>query len=168
MRKLLIAALVLALVLGVTGSSLAQVGLALGARSHVPLKDIPNTDFDKNHLSLLGGLRCKAAWFIVDADIDYRPKMGDVTYSLTPKVSFLVDILGSGFYAGAGIEKTYVEWASEKSEWSDLYYVLQVGVEIGGGSPSLILDTYYDSPTFSLKDIETEFITFGARLLWYL
>ena len=167
MRKLVIAALVLALVVGVTGSSLAQVGLTLGARSHVPLKDIPDTDFDKNHLSLLGGLRFKAGWFILDADIDYRPKQGDVTSSLTPMISFLVDILESGFYAGAGVQKTYVEWASEKSEWSDLYYVLQVGVEIGGGSPSLVLDAYYDSPTFSVKDIDAQFITFGARLLWY-
>ena len=167
MKKLLIAALVVVLVLGVTGSSFAELGLGVGTRYHVALKDIEDTDFDQNYLSFLGGLRYRVGWFILDADVDYRPKAGDVTYSLTPKVSFLFDILGTGFYAGAGIEKTYVEWASEESEWSDLGYVLQAGKEIGLGPVSLILDAYYDSETFSVKDIDTDFITFGARLLWY-
>lgn len=167
MRKLVIVVIVVTLVLGMSGSSFAQVGFGLGTRYHVPLKDIPDTDFDKSHLSLLGGLRFKATWFILDIDVDYRPKMGDVTYSLTPKASFLVDILGSGFYAGAGIEETYVKWASEESEWSELTYVLQVGKEIDLESLSLILDAYYESANFSLKDIDTNFITFGARLLWY-
>ena len=51
MRKLLIAALVLTLVLGVTGSSFAGLGLGMGTRYHVPLKDIEGTDFDQNYLS---------------------------------------------------------------------------------------------------------------------
>ena len=167
MRKFFLAGLVLALVLGVTGSSFARVGLGMGTRYHVALKDIQGTDFDKSHLSFLGGLRFKVIWLILDADVDYRPKVGDVTYSLTPKISFLLDILGTGFYAGAGIEKTYVKWASEEPEWSDLSYVLQVGKEIGLGHLSLILDAYYESATFSLKDIDTDFISFGARLFWY-
>ncbi len=167
MRKLLIAALILTLVLGVTGSSFAGLGLGMGTRYHVSLKDIEGTDFDQNHLSFLAGLRYKVSWLILDADVDYRPKAGDVTYSLTPKISFLVDILGTGFYVGAGIEKTYVKWASEEPEWSDLGYVLQAGKEIGLGPLSLILDAYYDSAALPLKDIDTDFITFGARLLWY-
>ena len=167
MRKLLISALVLVLVLGITGSSVAGLGLGMGTRYHVALKDIDGTDFDQNHLSFLGSLRYKVSWFILDADVDYRPKAGDVTYSLTAKISFLFDILGTGFYVGAGVEKTYVKWASEDPEWSDLGYVLQAGKEIGLSDLSLILDAYYESATLSLKDIDTDFITFGLRLLWY-
>jgi len=169
-RKLFIALIVLALVLGLSGSSFARVGLGVGTRYHVALKDIPGTDFDQNHLSFLGGLRLKVIWLVLDADVDYRPGVGDVAYSLTPKISFLVDILGTGFYGGAGIEKTYVKWVSEDPEWSDLIYVVQVGREIGLGPLSLSLDAYYEyygSETFSLKDIDTNFITFGARLFWY-
>jgi len=166
-RKLLIGALVLALVLGLSESSFARVGLGVGSRYHVALKDIPGTDFDQSHLSFLGGLRFKVMWLILDADVDYRPKVGDVTYTLTPKLSFLVDILGTGFYAGAGIEKTYLKWASEKGEWSGLTYVLQVRREIGLGPLSLILDAYYEPTSPSLKDIDTNFITFGALLFWY-
>jgi len=167
MRKLLIGALVLALVLGLSRSSFARVGLGIGSRYHVALKDVPGTDFDQSHLSFLGGLRFKVTWLILDADVDYRPKVGDVSYSLTPKLSFLVDILGTGFYAGAGIEKTYLKWASETGEWSDPTYVLQVGREIGLGPLSLILDVYYEPTSPSLKDIDTNFITLGARLFWY-
>lgn len=167
MRKLLIGALVLALVLGLSKSSFARVGLGIGSRYHVALKDVQGTDFDQSHLSFLGGLRFKVTWLILDADVDYRPKVGDVSYSLTPKLSFLVDILGTGFYAGAGIEKTYLKWASENGEWSDPTYVLQVGREIGLGPLSLILDVYYEPTSPSLKDIDTNFITLGARLFWY-
>jgi len=66
MRKLLIAALVLTLVLGVTGSSFAGLGLGMGTRYHVSLKDIEGTDFDQNHLSFLAGLRYKVSWLILD------------------------------------------------------------------------------------------------------
>jgi hypothetical protein len=166
-RKLLIAALLLVLVLGLTGSSFARIGLGIGSRYHVALKDIQGTDFDDSHLSFLAGLRLKVIWLILDGDVDYRPGGGDITYSLTPKISFLVDILGTGFYAGVGIEKTYVKWALEEAEWSKLTYVLQAGREIGLGPLSLILDAYYEQPTLSLKDIEAGFITFGARLFWY-
>jgi len=169
-RKLFIALIVVLLVLGLAGSSSARVGLGIGSRYHVPLKDIEGTEFDQSHLSFLGGLRFKVIWLILDADVDYRPGVGDVAYSLTPKISFLVDILGTGFYAGAGIEYTYVKWVSEDLEWSDLIYVVQVGREIGLGPLSLSLDAYYEyygSETFSLKEIDTNFITFGARLFWY-
>ncbi len=170
MRKFFIALIVLLLVLGLTGSSFARVGLGIGTRYHMALKNIPGTEFDQSHLSFLGGLRLKVIWLILDADVDYRPGVGDVTYSLTPKISFLVDILGTGFYAGAGIEKTYLKWASEDPEWSDLIYVVQVGREISLGPLSLSLDAYYEyygSGTFSLEEIDTNFITFGARLFWY-
>ena len=167
MRKLLIVLIVLALVLGLTGSSFARVGLGVGGRYHMALKDIPGTEFDQSHLSFLGGLRFKVIWLILDADVDYRPGVGDVTYSLTPKISFLVDILGTGFYAGAGIEKTYVKWALEEAEWSDFTYVLQAGREISLGPLSLILDAYYESPSPFSQEIDTNFITFGARLFWY-
>lgn len=168
MRKVLIAVVVVALVLGVTGSSFAGLGLSVGTRYHVSLKDIPDTDFDKSHLSFLAGLRHRAGLLILDVDVDYRAKMGDVDYSLTPKISFLVDILGTGIYAGAGIEETYVQWASGDAGWSDLNYVLQAGTEIALEPLSLILDAYYESANFSLKEIDTSFITFGARLIWYL
>jgi len=166
-RKLLIVLIVLALVLGLTGSSFARVGLGVGGRYHMALKDIPGTEFDQSHLSFLGGLRFKLIWLILDADVDYRPGVGDVTYSLTPKISFLVDILGTGFYAGAGVEKTYVKWALEEAQWSDLTYVLQVGREISLGPLSLILDAYYESPSPFPQEIDTNFITFGARLFWH-
>ncbi len=169
LKKIIVAAAVLVLLLGIGTSSFAAVGLGAGARYHVALKNIPGTSFEESHLSFLGGLRLKVVWFILDADLDYRPlPQEDVIYSLTPKLSFLVDILGTGFYAGAGLEKTYMKWTSQTPEWSDLTYVLQVGREMNLGPLSLVLDAYYESLAFSLKDIDTKFITFGARLFWYL
>jgi len=168
-KKVLVLVVILALILGIGGTSWATRGVAFGSRYHMPAKDIPGTDFDRSHLSFSGGYRYRSNGLILDADIDYWPGVGDVTYSVTPKISLLFDIVIIPIYAGLGVEKTYVEWSSGDKEWGDLTYVLQLGAEIVNLGPfTLLLDAYYDSTTLSLKDIDVDFITLGARLIWYL
>jgi len=168
-KKVLVVAMILALILGIGGTSWATRGVAFGSRYHIPVKDVVGTDFDRSHLSFSGGLRYRGNGLILDADVDYWPGLGDVTYSVTPKISVLLDIVILPIYAGLGVEQTYVEWSSGDKEWGDLTYVLQLGAEIVDlGSLTLLLDAYYDSTSLSLKDIDASFITLGARLIWYL
>jgi hypothetical protein len=169
-KKTLVVALITSLVLGIAGTSFgASRGIAIGTRYHMPAKDIAGTDFDESHLSFSGGFRYKANGLILDVDVDYRPTAGDVTYSITPKVSLLFDLMILPIYAGAGAQKTYVKWSSGDGEWGDLTYVLQAGAEIIDlGSLTLLLDAYYDSSVLSLRDIDAGFITLGLRLIWYL
>ena len=169
MKKVLVVVVILALMLGIGGTSWATGGVAFGTRYHIPVKDIGGTDFDKSHLSFSGGYRYKSNGFILDADVDYWTGVGDVTYSVTPKISLLFDIVILPIYAGLGVQKTYVKWDSDDTEWGDLTYVLQLGTEILDlGSLKLLLDAYYDSTNLSLKDIDVGVITLGARLIWYL
>jgi len=105
---------------------------------------------------------------VLDFDVDYRPAMSEIDYSLAPKISLLIDVPLIPIYAGMGLRKTYVKWASGNPEWSELTYVLQAGWDlIALGPLSLILDAYYESTSFSVKDIDIASITFGARLFWY-
>ncbi len=164
----LIAAVII-LVTGLTCSSaLAKIDIGLGTHYNMALEHIDISSFDKSHLSYVASVRAKAAWFILDGSLDYRPNPGvDISLALSPRISFLVDILGSGIYGGVGVQKTYIRWTSGTTEWSNLSYILQAGWEIGLGALSLSLDAQYESPTFSL-DIDPGFITFGARIFFSL
>jgi len=144
-----------------------KVGIGLGTHYNVALRDIDISNFDDSHLSYVVSLRTKAAWIMLDGGLKYRPNLGDISYTFSPRISFLVDILGSGIYGGAGIQKTYTQWTSGTSEWSNLTYLLQAGWEVRLGALSLSLDAQYESPIFSLQDINTDFITFGARVFIY-
>ena len=164
--------LIVTVVILITGlaysSALAKIGIGLGAHYNVALKDFDTPSFDKSHLSYIASVRAKAAWFILDGSLDYRPNPGvDISLTLSPRISFLVDILGSGIYGGVGVQKTYIGWTSGTPEWSNLAYILQAGWEIGLGALSLALDAQYESPDFSL-DIDPGFITFGARIFFSL
>ena len=159
---------IVAVIILITGlaysSALAKIGIGLGAHYNVAAIDI--SGFDKTHLSYVASVRAKAAWFILDGSLDYRPNPGvDISLTLSPRISFLVDILGSGIYGGVGVQKTYIGWTSGTPEWSNLAYILQAGWEIGLGALSLSLDAQYESPVFSL-DIDPGFITFGARIFF--
>lgn len=157
------------LIAGLTYSSaLAKIGIGLGAHYNVALDAIDIYSFDNSHLSYVASVRAKVAWFILDGSLDYRPKPGvDISFALSPRISFLVDILGSGIYGGVGVQETYISWTSGTPEWSNLSYILQAGWEIGLGALSLSLDAQYESPTLSL-DIDPGFITFGARIFFSL
>jgi len=144
-----------------------KMGIGLGTHYNVALKDIDISNFDNSHLSYVASLRTKTAWVMLDGSLDYRPNLGDISYAFSPRLSFLIDILGSGIYGGVGVQKTYIQWTSGGSEWSNLAYVLQAGWELGLGDVSLSLDAQYESPVFSLQDINTDFITFGARIFLY-
>lgn len=164
--------LIVAVIILVTGlacsSALAKIGIGLGAHYNVALDAIDISSFDKSHLSYVASVRIKAAWFMLDGSLDYRPDPGvDISWTLSPRISFLVDILGSGIYGGAGVQQTYIRWTSIPPELSDLAYILQAGWEISLGALLLALDAQYESPVFSL-DIDPGFITFGARIFFFL
>lgn len=156
------------LITGLTYSTAAgKIGIGLGAHYNLALRNIDISSFDNSHLSYLASVRAKAAWFMLDGSLDYRPNPGDdISFTLSPRISFLVDILGSGIYGGVGMQKTYIGWTSGTPEWSNLAYILQAGWEISMGALSLSLDAQYESPVFSL-DIDPGFITFGARIFLY-
>jgi len=164
--------LILTVIILITGlaysSALAKIGIGLGAHYNVALKDFDTPSFDKSHLSYIASVRAKAAWFMLDGSLDYRPNPGgDISFTLSPRISFLVDILGSGIYGGVGVQKTYIHWTSITPELSDLAYILQAGWEISLGALSLALDAQYESPVPSFQDIDPGFITFGARIFLY-
>ena len=163
--------LIVAMIILITGlaysSALAKIGIGLGAHYNVAAA-IDISSFDKSHLSYVASVRAKAAWFILDGSLDYRPNPGsDISLTLSPRISFLVDILGSGIYGGVGVQKTYIHWTSGTPEWSNPAYILQAGWEIGLGALSLSLDAQYESPVLS-TDIDPGFITFGARIFFSL
>jgi len=147
--------------------ALGEVGIGLGTHYNVALKEIDISNFDNSHLSYVASLRTKTAWIMLDGGLEYRPNLGDISYTVSPRISFLVDILGSGIYGGAGVQKTYIQWTSGTSEWSNLTYLLQAGWEVRLGAISLTLDAQYESPIFSVQDINTDFVTFGARVFIY-
>ena len=165
----IVAMIVLIAVLAYSYPALAKIGIGLGAHYNVALDAIDISSFDKSHLSYVPSVRAKAAWFILDGSLDYRPNPGsDISFTLSPRISFLVDILGSGIYGGVGVQKTYIRWTSGTPEWSPgLAYLLQAGWEMHLGALSLVLDAQYESPVFSL-DIDPGFITFGARIFFFL
>jgi len=164
---LLMAMIVLIIGLAYSAAS-GKIGVGLGAHYNVALEELDISSFDKSHLSYIASVRAKAAWFMLDGSLDYRPNPGgDISLTLSPRISFLVDILGSGIYGGVGVQKTYIHWTSGTPEWSNLAYILQAGWEIGLGALSLSLDAQYESPAFSL-DIDPGFITFGARIFFSL
>lgn len=167
-KKIRLIVMVILLITGLACSSaLAKIGIGLGAHYNVALKDIDISSFDKSHLSYVPSVRAKVAWFMLDGSLDYRPNPGsDISFTLSPRISFLVDILGSGIYGGVGVQQTYIRWTSITPELSNLTYILQAGWEISLGALSLSLDAQYESPDLSL-DIDPGFITFGARIFLY-
>ena len=165
--------LIVTVIILITGlaysSALAKIGIGLGAHYNVALEAFDISSFDKSHLSYIASVRAKAAWFILDGSLDYRPNPGgDISLTLSPRISFLVDILGSGIYGGGGVQKTYVYRTLGTSGFSPGFtYLLQAGWEISLGALSLSLDAQYESPDLSL-DIDPGFITFGARIFFSL
>ncbi len=164
--------LIVTVIILITGlaysSALAKIGIGLGTHYNVALKEIDISSFDKSHLSYVASVRGKAAWFMLDGSVDYRPNPGDdISYIISPRISVLVDILGSGIYGGVGVQKTYIQWTSITPEVSDLAYLLQAGWEISLGALSVALDAQYESPVPSFQDIDPGFITFGARVFLY-
>ncbi len=164
-KKIALIGAVIILVTGLACSSaLAKIDIGLGAHYNVALEDIDISSFDKSHLSYVASVRARAAWFMLDGSLDYRPNPGvDISLALSPRISFLLNIPGTGIYGGVGVQKTYIRWNPGTPEWSGLAYILQAGWEIGLGALSLSLDAQYESPTFSL-DIDPGFVTFGARI----
>ena len=161
--------LIVTVIILITGlaysSALAKIGIGLGAHYNVAAIDI--SGFDKTHLSYVASVRAKAAWFMLDGSLDYRPNPGgDIALTLSPRISFLVDILGSGIYGGVGVQKTYIHRTLGTSGFSPGFaYLLQAGWEIGLGALSLSLDAQYESPALP-TDIDPGFITFGARIFF--
>lgn len=149
-------------------SALAKIGIGLGAHYNVALQEIDISSFDENHLSYIASVRAKVAWFMLDGSLDYRPNPGgDISLTLSPRISFIVDILGSGIYGGVGVQTTYVQRTLGISGWSaGLAYLLHAGWETSLGALSLALDAQYESPDLSLN-IDPGFITFGARIFLY-
>ena len=163
----IVAIIVLIAALAYSCPALGKIGIGLGAHYNMALENIDISSFDKSHLSYVASVRAKVAWFMLDGSLDYRPNPGgDISWTLSPRISFLVDILGSGIYGGVGVQKTYIYWTSIPPELSDLAYILQAGWEISLGVLSLALVAQYESPVPTL-DIDPGFITFGARIFLY-
>jgi len=157
MKKFILASVIIIMVLGLTQSCLAEKKWGIGLGAH----------YKNNCLSYVASFRTKVGLIMIDSSLDYCPPMDEISYVLTPRISFLVNILGTRIYAGSGIEISYT---SGTSEWSNLVYLLQGGWEIFRlGAVSLSLDAQYELPVSPLQtiNINPESITFGARLFFY-
>jgi len=156
MKKLILISVVITMVLGLTQSCLGKGNRGIGLGAH----------YKDNYLSYVASLRTKIGLIMIDSSLDYCPPMDEISYVLTPRISLFVNILGTRFYAGSGIEISYT---SGTSEWSDLVYILQGGWEIFRlGALSLNLDAQCKLVSlFPPQEINPEPVTFGARLLVY-
>jgi len=156
MKKLILISVTIIMVLGLTQSCLGKGNRGIGLGAH----------YKDNYLSYVASLRTKIGLIMIDSSLDYCPPMDEISYVLTPRISLFVNILGTRFYAGSGIEISYT---SGTSEWSDLVYILQGGWEIFRlGAVSLNLDAQCKLLSlFPPQDINPEPVTFGARLLVY-
>lgn len=156
MKKLILISVVIIMVLGLTQSCLGKGNRGIGLGAH----------YKDNYLSYVASLRTKIGLIMLDSSLDYCPPTDEISYVLTPRISLFVNILGTRFYAGAGIEISYT---SGTSEWSDLVYILQGGWEIFRlGAVSLNLDAQCKLLSlFPPQEINPEPVTFGARLLVY-
>ncbi len=160
MKKFILASVIIIMVLGLTQSCLAEKKWGIGLGTH----------YKDNCLSYVASFRTNVGLIMLDSSLDYCPPTDEISYVLTPRISLFVNILGTRIYAGAGIEKSYIQWTSGTSEWSNLVYILQGGWEIFHlGAVSLSLDAQYELPVSPLQtiNINPESITFGARLFLY-
>lgn len=157
MKKFILASVIIIMILGLTQSCLAEKKWGIGLGTH----------YKDSYSSYVASLRIGTGWIMLDASLDYCPPTDEISYVLTPRISLFVNILGTRFYAGSGIEISYT---SGTSEWSNLVYILQGGWEIFRlGAVSLSLDAQYELPVSPLQtiNINPESITFGARLFFY-
>ncbi len=169
MKKIMIIALVLVLILGTAGLSSGKnkIGLSIGTFYNIALPQKGETNGNNNHFSLMGGFHLKFDTIILNTDIDYQSEKEDITYIITSKISLLKEILTSGFYLGAGIQKSFIKWASGDKEDSDFTYFIQAGWEIPGENVSLALDVSYELSPFLQQGMDVDFIGLGIRLLFY-
>jgi len=168
MKKIMIIALALVLILGIAGLSSGKnkIGLTIGTFYNIALPQKGETNGNNNHFSLTGGFRSKFDTIILNTDIDYQSENEneDITYIITSKISLLKEILTSGLYLGAGIEN---KWISGVTETPDFTYFIQAGWEIPGENVSLALDVSYELSPFLQQGIDADFIGLGIRLLFY-
>ncbi len=152
-------------------SGRVETAIGIGAHYHVALSQLEGTEFDDNYLSYLAGVkfRFNNMWTI-DAIAEYYPSEDDISYILSPRLSFLY---GEWFYVGTGIEKKYVKLESGESDWDDETYFLQAGFEIPlDGDNALNIDAYYGLEDFSdisdvISDFDSDNLTFGIRFYHY-
>jgi len=158
MKKLILISVMIIMVLGLTQSCLGKGNRGIGLGAH----------YKDNCLSYVASFRTKVSLITLDSSLDYCPPTDEISYVLTPRISLFVNILGTRFYAGAGIETSYIQWTSGTSEWSNLVYILQGGWEIFRlGAVSLNLDAQCKLSLFPTQEINPESITFGTRLFFY-
>ena len=140
--------------------------IGVGVHYHVALSQLEETEFDDNYLSYLVGLKFELnnQW-TMDANLEYYPSEEDISYMLTPRLSFLY---GRGFYFGTGIEKRYVKLESGESNWYNQTYLVQAGFEFPlGGDNALNIDAYYGLEKLSdasdiITDFDSDNLTFGV------
>ncbi len=169
MKKIMIIALALVLILGTAGLSSGKnkIGLTIGTFYSVALPQKGDTNGNNNHFSLTGGFRSRFDTIILNTDIDYQSENEDITYIITSRISLLKEILTSGFFLGGGIQKSFIKWSSGDKEDSDFTYFIQAGWEIPGENVSLALDVSYELSPFLEQGIDADFIGLGIRLLFY-
>lgn len=169
MKKIIIVAFTLVLILGIAGLSRGKnkIGLTIGTFYNIALPKRGESNGDNNYFSLTGGFRLKFDSIILNTDIDYQSENKDISYIITSKISLLKEILKSGFYLGAGAQRSFIKWASGDKEDSDFTYFIQAGWEIPGENVSLALDLSYELSPFLQQGIDADFIGIGVRLLFY-
>jgi len=168
------------LMLGVTFPAHAQVdfGLGAGVNYNRYLGDMKKEDFkiSRDYFSYLVSARMEFLGFLgAEAIFDYYPGQDDIDYSMTPKATATLGLIGNIIQVGAGINKTYTKiklsGGGSEGEWSDLSYHLKAGVQIPLGDIWLNADAYYFVDQFKydkiVKDFDEDMITFGARVHYH-
>jgi hypothetical protein len=165
MRISVLALLVAAVTVGATSTSFAGAKFGGGLhylRNLADIKDDGNVQgFDKNSYSILGSVMFAGPLISLEGQAEYIFNFyGSDEAAWAPQVYALI---GGMIYGGVGMG-----WYHTKSEWSDAFYNLRAGVNVG--LAGLNLDVYGTYQFFSddeLKDLTGEdfnAVTFAAIL----
>ena len=160
---------VLLMVFALHGAEPVQAGnssLGMGVHYNVLSGDIDDIGLDSDYFSYVLSLRQRIRPNLrMEFAVDYYPGKNEIDHVIRP---FAALVWGDLINFGAGVTRSYIKHETEGSEWSDLSYQVQAGVQFPlGHNVDLNLDAFYFLQEFDeITDINLKNLTFAARLFF--
>ncbi len=147
-------------------SHAANSSLGAGVHYNVLSGDIDDKGLDSDYFSYVLSLRQRIRPNMrVEFAVDYYPGQNEIDRVIRP---FAALVWGDLINFGAGVTRSYVKHETEGSEWSDISYQVQGGVQFPlGNNVDLNLDAFYFLQKFDeIWDMDLKNLTFAARLFF--